>query len=73
MYYDEYTQKMFNQSIENFYTQLLLNIDALPQDEMFPLDISGLIFVRFAYQKEFKKPQGHFMKLIIRETRGFFK
>ena len=44
MYYDKETLGMVNQSVNNFHTRLLLNIDALPQDEVFPLDISENFF-----------------------------
>ena len=35
---------MVNQSVNEFYTQFLFEIDALPQDAVFLLDISATFF-----------------------------
>ena len=40
MYYDKETQVTVNQSVNEFYTQFLFKIDALPQDVVFLLDIA---------------------------------
>ena len=40
MYYDRETRVMVNQSVNEFYTQFLFKIDAIPQDYMFLLDIA---------------------------------
>ena len=37
---------MFNQSVNEFYTRLLFEIDALPQDVAFPLETSATFFNR---------------------------
>ena len=44
MYYDRETHVMVNQSVNEFYTQFLSKIYALPQDAAFPLDISTTFF-----------------------------
>ena len=44
MYYDKQTQVMVNQSVNEFYTQFLFEIDALPQEVEFPLDIAATLF-----------------------------
>ena len=44
MYYDRDTRGMVNQSVNEFYTRFLFNIDALPQDVAFPLDINATLF-----------------------------
>ena len=35
---------MVNKSVNDFYTQFLIKIDALPQDVAFPLDIAATFF-----------------------------
>ena len=35
---------MVNQPVNEFYTQFLFKIDALPQDVAFPLDIAATFF-----------------------------
>ena len=42
--YDIETRVMFNHSLNEFYTRFLFKIDALPQDIVFPLDISETFF-----------------------------
>ena len=44
MYYDKENQVLINQSINDFYTQFLLKIDALPQEVGFPLYIIKKFF-----------------------------
>ena len=44
IYYNKDTQVMVNQSLIEFYTHNLFKIDALPQDVVFPLDISSKLF-----------------------------
>ena len=44
MYYDKETQIMVNQSVNEFYTQFLFKIDALPQDVVFLIDIATNFF-----------------------------
>ena len=44
MYYDKENQVMINQSVNEFYTQFLFKIDALPQEVGFPLDIAAKFF-----------------------------
>ena len=44
IYYDKDTQVMFNQFVNEFYAGFLFKIDALPQDLVFPLDISKTFF-----------------------------
>ena len=39
---------MINQSVNEFYTRLLFKIDALPQDVVFPLDITVTLFESFS-------------------------
>ena len=70
---------MANKSVNDFYTWFLFNIDTLLQDEVFMLDIAATHFKNlspgikyFLYQKEFRLPQGHKLKITNRETRGVF-
>ena len=44
MYYDKETQIMVNQSVNEFYTQFLFKIDALPQDVVLLVDIVATFF-----------------------------
>ena len=44
IYYDKENQVMINQSLNEFYTCLLLKIDSLPQEVGFPLDIAATFF-----------------------------
>ena len=44
MYYDKETQVKVNQSVNEFYNQFLLEIDAFPRDVAFPLDIDATLF-----------------------------
>ena len=44
MYYDKQTQVMVNQSVNEFYTRFLFEIDALPQEVVFPLYIYATFF-----------------------------
>ena len=44
MYSFRETHIMFNKSVNEFYTQLLFKIDAIPQDFSFPLDIDANFF-----------------------------
>ena len=41
MYYDRETWVMVNKSVNEFYTWSLFNIDVIPQDVEFPLDVSA--------------------------------
>ena len=43
VYYYKETQVKVNQSVNIFYTRLLFKIDALPQDEVFLLNIAANI------------------------------
>ena len=43
IYYDRETLIMVNQSVNDFYTQSLFKIDALPQDVSFSLDIAATL------------------------------
>ena len=44
MYYYKENQVMINQSVNEFYTRFLFQIDALPQEVGFPLEISASFF-----------------------------
>ena len=44
MYYDKETRVMVNQSVNEFYTQFLFKIDALPHAVVLPLDIAATFF-----------------------------
>ena len=44
IYYDKETSGMVNQSVNEFYTQFLFKVDALPQDISFPLHIDATLF-----------------------------
>ena len=44
MYHNKETWFMVNQSVNDFYTRFLFNIDSLPHDELFPLDMSETFF-----------------------------
>ena len=43
-YYNKDSWIMVNHSVNEFYTQFLFTIDALPQDVGFPLDITATFF-----------------------------
>ena len=43
-YYDRETQVILNQSVNEFSTHLILEIDALPQDVILTLDIAATFF-----------------------------
>ena len=69
---------MINQFLKKFYTRFMFDIDALPQDDMFPMDISTTFVTRLSpYFQEFlvseiiKPPQYYKLKPTIREIRGF--
>ena len=44
MYYNKETRVIVNQSVNQFYTWFLLKNNPLPEDVVFPLDISGTFF-----------------------------
>ena len=44
MYYDAETRVMVNQSVNEFYTWSLFQLDALPQKFAFPMDIDAYFF-----------------------------
>ena len=48
IYYDKETRVMVNQSVNDFYNQLLFKIDELPQDVILTLDISTTLFNNFS-------------------------
>ena len=44
MYHDKENRFMVNQSVNEFYTQFLFKIDAIPKDVVLPLDIYATFF-----------------------------
>ena len=44
IYDDKETQIMFNKSVNEFYTRILFEVDSLPHDVTYPLDISSTLF-----------------------------
>ena len=44
MYYDKEAWVMISHPVNQFYTQFLFKIDALPQDVVSPLDIATTLF-----------------------------
>ena len=44
MYYNKETLVVVNQSVNEFYTQIIFKIDAFPQDLVFLLDIAAIFF-----------------------------